>query len=301
MLLDSMSPADGRSRVNQCLEQYLRCSVRDSPAKWKKWLPMAEFWYNSSYHTSLGCTPFKALCGIDPNFGTMPILEDELDSSLAELSADRADFLALLREHLCRAQERIKAQADKHHQDRAFAVDEDVLLMLQPYAQLSLVNQPCTKLALKFYEPIKVLERIGAAAYRLDLPPSSLIHPVFHVSQLKPFTANYSPVFSELPEPPDLAAVPLQPLAILEYRMVKKGNTAIPQVKVRRSGIPDEHTTWEDYYVLRSRLPAAALWEEAQSQGGGSVTSPPLTGSQVATDDQAAGPDPTRQGPQVAG
>ncbi|XBJ07155.1 hypothetical protein VPH35_012718 [Triticum aestivum] len=84
---------DGQyERVNQCLEQYLRCSVRDSPAKRKKWLPMAEFWYNSSYHTSLGCTPFKVLYGIDPNFGAMPSLEDELDSSLAELSADRADL-----------------------------------------------------------------------------------------------------------------------------------------------------------------------------------------------------------------
>lgn len=46
---------DGQSeRVNQCLEQYLRCAVHDSPARWKRWLPMAEFWYNSSYHTSLG-------------------------------------------------------------------------------------------------------------------------------------------------------------------------------------------------------------------------------------------------------
>lgn len=47
----------------------------------------------------------------------MPTLEDELHSSLAELAADHADFFALLREHLRSAQERVKAQDDKHHQD----------------------------------------------------------------------------------------------------------------------------------------------------------------------------------------
>lgn len=51
---------DGQSeRVNQCLEMYLRCVVHDSPKKWKNWLTPAELWYNSCFHTSLGCSPFK--------------------------------------------------------------------------------------------------------------------------------------------------------------------------------------------------------------------------------------------------
>lgn len=109
---------------------------------------MAEFWYNSSYHTSLGCTPFKALYGIDLNFGTMPTLAGDPPTSLAELAADREDFLTRLREHLQRAQERIQAQADKRRKDREFAVGEHVLNKLQPYAQSSLVNRPCAKIAL---------------------------------------------------------------------------------------------------------------------------------------------------------
>jgi hypothetical protein len=98
-----------------------------------------------------------------------------------------------------------------------------VLLRLQPYVQQSVVSRPCPKLAFKFFGPYEVLERIGATACKLDLPDHRLIHPVFHVSQLKPFTADYSPVFTELPTLVDLSSQDVQPEAILERRLVKKG------------------------------------------------------------------------------
>lgn len=41
-------------------------------------------------------------------------------------------------------------------------------------------------------------------AYRLDLPDSFLIHPVFHISQFKPFVADYTPVYDTLPVTTDL-------------------------------------------------------------------------------------------------
>ena len=78
------------------------------------------------------------------------------------------------------------------------------------------------KLAYKFFGPFTILQCIGTMAYKLQLPEGSRIHLVFHVSQLKPFTPDYSPVFSELPRTPDLTVSPLQPVAILDRRMVKK-------------------------------------------------------------------------------
>jgi hypothetical protein len=70
-------------------------------------------------------------------------------------------------------------------------------------------------------------------AYKLKLPEGSLIHPVFHISQLKAFTPDYTPVYAELPKISDLTAPATEPEAILERRLVKKGNTTIPQVKIK--------------------------------------------------------------------
>lgn len=53
---------DGQTeRVNQCIEMYLRCMSGHKPAEWSNWIPLAEWWYNNSFHSSAGMTPYQAL------------------------------------------------------------------------------------------------------------------------------------------------------------------------------------------------------------------------------------------------
>lgn len=144
-------------------------------------------------------------------------------------------------------------------------------------------NRPFPKLAYKFYGPFEIEARIGEVAYRLKLPATSLIHPVFHVSQLKPFTPNYTTESTDLPVPLELDAMDVVLEEIVERRLSKKGNTAILQVRVKWTSLPASATTWEDYDVLRRRFPSVPAWGQAGIQGGASVTP---------TDDIVASPAP---------
>ena len=171
--------------VNKSLEQYLRAFTSDRPHQWASWLPLAEFWFNSSFHTSLQLTPFEALYGFPlPKLqGYMPSTTrvDALDSLLRQRQA----VLDTLKVHLATAQARMKTQADKHRQERSFAMGDWVFLRLQPYRQQSLASKGRWKLSPRYFGPFQVLKKIGSVSYKLDLPAESRIHPVFHMSSLK--------------------------------------------------------------------------------------------------------------------
>jgi hypothetical protein len=250
---------DGQTeRINQYLKMYLRCSDSATPKLWVKWLPMAKLWYNSANHSSLKCSPFKALYGVDPSIAAVPDPISSDNKEVAQTLEERKLFADILKEQLTRAQNRMKLVADNKCSKRQFQVGEQVLLKLQPYVQSSVVRRPCPKLALKYFGPYTILEKVGSVAYKLELPSHSLIHPVFHVSQLKQYTPDHAPVFADLPSPPKLDLTVLEPEVILERRLTKKGNSAVTQVKVKWSSLPDELATWEDHDMLKARYPTAA-------------------------------------------
>ena len=73
-----------------------------------------------------------------------------------------------------------------------------VYLKLRPYHQSSLAKRTNEKLAPRFYGPLQIIQRVKKVAYKLQLPASSSVHPIFHVSQLCLAIGNM-PTSSTLP------------------------------------------------------------------------------------------------------
>nr|KYP33360.1 hypothetical protein KK1_045790 [Cajanus cajan] len=80
----------------------------------------------------------------------------------------------------------MKLYADCHCTAFEFNVGDFVFVKLQPYCQHSIRLMCNQKLGMRYFGPFKVLSRIGTVAYHLELPSHAKIHPIFHVSLLKP-------------------------------------------------------------------------------------------------------------------
>ena len=159
----------------------------DKPKQWARWLAWVEYWYNTSYHTAAHTTPFKILYGRDPPHlvyygqGSTPVSQvdqylEERDRILDEMKRH------LSKAHLSKAQQIMKKQADDHRRDVQFAVGDRVYLKLRPCRHKSLARRRSEKRPPQYFGPYEIKEKIGEVAYRLKLPPTSVIHPVFHVS-----------------------------------------------------------------------------------------------------------------------
>jgi hypothetical protein len=125
---------DGQTEVvNRSLKTYLRCFTSDHPRQWYKFLHLAEYWYNSSFHSAIQMTPFQALYGRSP-----PALLDYIkgQSNITELDhalAQRQQILDTLKENLKRSKHKMEHQANKKRWHCTFEPGDLVLLRLQPY------------------------------------------------------------------------------------------------------------------------------------------------------------------------
>jgi hypothetical protein len=148
-------------------------------------------------------------------------------------------------------------------------VGDLVFLKLQPYVQSSLAPRANQKLSYNFFGSFAILEKLGSVVYKLDLPSSSIVHPAFHVSQLKKVIGKGVQVSASLPS--ELSQFQY-PELVLQHRIVQRGVKQVVQVLVKWSSSPEALATWEDLEALKHQFPEAPAWGQAGSKGGESVS-----------------------------
>lgn len=168
----------------------------------------------------------------------------------------REQIAKLLKENLNATRQRMKRQADLHCTERSFEIGDWVYLRLRPYRQNSV--------AIGAYQ---VLQRIGQVGYKLELPPRSKIHPVFHVSQLKKKLGQQVSSQTTLPHVTEEGIIQAIPEAILVRRLVKGRNKAEAEILVQWLGASEEDATWENYKHFQARFPDVNLEDKVALRG----------------------------------
>ncbi|GJZ35222.1 ty3-gypsy retrotransposon protein [Tanacetum coccineum] len=159
-----------------------------------------EFWHNASYHSAIKMTPFQAHYGHPPPSLPHYTLGSSQVASIDATLVEHECVIALLKDTLTKTRQRMTGQANKHRVNKDFKVGELVYLRLWVYCQTSIARRDVHKLSRRFFGTFKILEKIRKVAYRLDLSSGSRIHPVFHVSLLRPSLGVPNPSTFPLPD-----------------------------------------------------------------------------------------------------
>ncbi|XP_070021591.1 uncharacterized protein [Nicotiana sylvestris] len=166
------------------------------------------------------------------------------------------DKVQLIRQRLLAAQSRQKSYADKRRKDLVFTIGDKVFLRVSPMQGVMRFGKR-GKLSPRFIGPYEILDRVGAMAYRLALPPElSFIHPVFHVSMLRKCISNsYQAIEAPTILLDEKLSYEEETMAIVDRQVRKLRSKEIVFVKVLWRNHTVEEATWEIEDVMRVKYP----------------------------------------------
>jgi hypothetical protein len=175
---------DGQTkRVNQVLEDMLHACVMNYRDSWDKCVPLAEFSYNNSYRESLKMAPFKALYGRRCRTKLNWVEPDERMTFDLDLVMKAEEIVHHIQSNLKAAKSwQEEHYANKRRRPLTFTVEDHVylrVLLMRSVKRFGIKG----KLAPRYIGPFPILEKLGAVAYKLELPLFLVgVHDVFHVS-----------------------------------------------------------------------------------------------------------------------
>lgn len=190
---------DGQTeRINQEIEQFLRLFVNHRQDDWIDWLPLAEFCYNNRVQASTRQTPFMLDTGQHPRLGTEPRREtkvEAVDDFLKRMKGIQEEARSALE----KAAEDMTRFYDEHRREAPeYRPGDKVWLDARDLK----TTRPSKKLDNKWLGPYEVQEQVSRNAYKLKLPKTLRIHPVFHVVKLRLCPPDTIPGRRAKPPPP---------------------------------------------------------------------------------------------------
>ena len=200
---------------------------------------MAEFSYNSHQNASTGKSPFETLWGSNPWKGeaTTRISSNESADKFHQKMQEVRENVKL---SLDQAAEHMKISHDRKITPKNLKVGQKVWL---EGSNLK-TTRPTAKLSDRRHGPFLILEDLGRGAYKLKLPETWKIHPVFHENLLTPYQApGFENQKKKSPAPPDLieGEEEWEVETILDSRKHRK----TIEYLIKWKDYPQEENTWE--------------------------------------------------------
>ena len=234
---------DGQTeRVNQEIEQYLRLFINERQDDWYEWMALAEFTYNNRIHSATRHSPFELDTGQHPRIGTEPNRETRLEAV--------DEFVKRMKQATEEAKSALRQAAsdmarfyDTHRQTPPeYAKGDKVWLD----AENITTTRPTKKFDDKWFGPFPIDKVISPTAYRLKLTRNfQRIHPVFHVSKLRPFQADTILERHQPPPPKPVITTAGDTEYEVENILDSRLHRAKLQYLVKWKGYGPEENSWE--------------------------------------------------------
>ena len=244
---------DGQTeRVNQILEQYLRVYTNYEQDNWVELLPFAQFAYNNTEQSSIKSSPFFANYGYHPNLDVS--VQAETHSPAVEERIQQLRSLHKVLQHEMKfAQTQQSRYYDQHRQQGPKLQVGDKVWLLRRHIK---TTRPSEKLDHRKLGPFVIEKVLNPVAFKLKLPSTMRIHPVFHISLLE--RAVEDETLHPSPSSPPPIVVEGQSYweieAIVNSRLRKQRGRPTVEYEVKWKGYSDYDNTWEPYTSLKDTV-----------------------------------------------